>query len=83
MSGRRWEVVIPAPLRRTFVYEIPAGLGEPAVGARVLVPFGPRRVTGYLLAEAAPVENETYRIKEAISLLDEVPPSSGRETENR
>ncbi len=73
MSGRRWEVVIPAPLRRTFVYEIPAGLGEPAVGARVLVPFGPRRVTGYLLAEAAPVENETYRIKEAISLLDEVP----------
>ena len=25
MSGRLWQVVIPAPLRRTFVYEIPEG----------------------------------------------------------
>ena len=39
MSERRiWSGAVPVPLRRTFHYEIPAALGEPRRGARV-IPF--------------------------------------------
>lgn len=68
-----WQVAVPVPLRRTFVYEIPSDLGKPKAGARVLVPFGPRRLTGYLLREADGAEIPARGIKKAIQLLDETP----------
>ena len=47
-------LAIPSPLRRLFDYLPPQGVSEADIanlqpGQRVLVPFGPRRLTGYLV----------------------------------
>lgn len=42
------EVALALPLRQTFTYSIPTGLDkEIKIGARVVVPFGKRKLTGY------------------------------------
>ncbi|MBW2276148.1 MAG: primosomal protein N' [Deltaproteobacteria bacterium] len=68
-----WEVAVPVPLRRTFLYAVPGEFGAPAPGARVLVPFGRRRVTGYLIGEATGDPDPSFKIKSVIELLDETP----------
>jgi hypothetical protein len=41
------EVALPLPLRQTFTYRLPAGLQDNVkLGARLLVPFGKRQLTG-------------------------------------
>ncbi|MBN1825319.1 MAG: primosomal protein N' [Candidatus Eisenbacteria bacterium] len=65
-------VAVPVPTRRTFTYRLPETLdaGDP-VGRRVLVPFGPRRMTGLVVALAdgpPPVE-----AKDVLDVLDEGP----------
>ncbi len=70
---RLWNVAVPTPLRRIFVYEIPGELGDAAVGARVLVPFGRRRVTGYLLGPADEDACGSFKIKKVIEMVDDVP----------
>jgi primosomal protein N' (replication factor Y) len=45
------DVALPLPLERTFTYSVPPELEEKAkVGIRVLVPFGPRTLTGFVVA---------------------------------
>lgn len=47
------EVALPLPLRRTFTYEIPQSLGDDVVlGSSVVVPFGSRMLTGYVVEVA-------------------------------
>jgi len=47
------EVAIALPVYRTFTYSVPQFLLPfAAAGKRVLVPFGQRRVTGYILGAA-------------------------------
>ncbi len=72
-----WEVAVPVPLRRTFVYEIPNRLGRVAPGCRVLVPFGRRRITGYVVEPFQGDEEPAFGIKAAIQLLDEEPAIPG------
>jgi primosomal protein N' (replication factor Y) len=63
------EVAIALPVYGTFTYELqhpPA-----AAGQRVLVPFGRRRVTGYVLGETA--ADPQLEIKPVLDILDEVP----------
>jgi len=44
------EVALPLPLRRTFTYRLPPHIGRSVqLGARVLVPFGKRNLTGYVV----------------------------------
>ncbi len=71
-----WEVAIATPLRRTFVYRIPAGIGTAAPGKRALVPFGPRRVIGYLLGPWTEAPG-AFAIKSAVSVLDDEPVLTG------
>ncbi|MDD5306891.1 MAG: primosomal protein N' [Deltaproteobacteria bacterium] len=71
-GGPIWEVAVPVPLRRVFSYEIPASLGKPEPGARVLVPFGRRRMTGVLLGPSRALPAE-LAVKPAIALLDDAP----------
>ncbi|MGB9081064.1 MAG: primosomal protein N', partial [Desulfuromonadaceae bacterium] len=48
------EVAIPLYLEKTFHYRVPERLQEEALtGRRALVPFGNRRLTGYILGAAA------------------------------
>src|SRR5215470_5017861 len=66
------EVAAFVPVRATYCYALPPGLGARArVGARVLVPFGTRGVTGVIVGEsaAAPVDE----VREVRSILDEAP----------
>ena len=68
-----WQVAIPVPLRKPFAYRISRTPIRPAAGMRVLVPFGKRRLTGYLI-EKVPDETEfPYALKRAIQILDETP----------
>lgn len=72
------EVALPLPLRQTFTYRLPLGLQENVqIGARLLVPFGKRQLTGYAVAlhpEINPeLEIEEATVKEALELLDAEP----------
>ncbi len=72
------EVALPIPLRQTFTYRLPIGLRENTrIGARLLVPFGKRQLTGYAVAlhsELNPeLEIEEETLKDALELLDVEP----------
>ena len=66
------DVGVTLPMNQTFVYRIPEKFRDRAApGMRVLVPFGRRRVTGYILGEkdsAGP-----YKAKDIQALLDDHP----------
>lgn len=69
---------MPLPLRRTFTYRLSAGFRHAvALGSRVLVPFGNRNLTGYVVdlqneldAELGLSESD---VKDTLELLDELP----------
>src|SRR3954452_22280554 len=47
------EVAVTLPVRGTFTYRDPRGGAAVPVGAQVVVPFGPRTVTGFVVAHAS------------------------------
>ena len=66
------EVAVALPIDNTYTYEIPDHLKAGALpGMRVLVPFGRRRVTAYILAEIP--DSRGYKAKKIIDLLDDGP----------
>ena len=72
-DSEAWYVAVPVPLRKPFAYKAPATPNPPVAGMRVLVPFGRRRLTGYLI-EKVPDETEfPYALKHVIQILDETP----------
>lgn len=65
-------VAVPLPVHGTFTYRVPAGLkGLIRVGMRVLVPFGPRTLTGYVMGFVPEAGDDG--IREIRDLMDEVP----------
>lgn len=70
-QARLWNVAVPAPLRRALTYEIPLQLGDVQVGQRVLVPLAGRRVTGYLLEPFIGAAPTGFRIRSALSVLED------------
>lgn len=74
------EVAIPLPIEQTFCYRVPESFPEPAVvGTRVLVPFGRRTVTGYILGIAA--ATPAGELKDIRSILDREPLFTGQDLE--
>ena len=74
------EVAVPLPMDRTFHYLVPEELAGQAVpGRRVLVPFGGRRLTAYVLAAVA--DSAMERLKPVIDVLDDEPLWTGNELE--
>jgi primosomal protein N' (replication factor Y) (superfamily II helicase) len=72
------EVAVPLRLSQTFTYRLPLALREETqIGARLLVPFGRKLLTAYVVALhqelEAGVELEESEIKEAEALLDAEP----------
>jgi primosomal protein N' (replication factor Y) len=66
------EVAVAMPVRGTFTYGVPASLRSAAgAGKRVLVPFGRRRATGYILGPECSAEPRD--IKPILDVLDESP----------
>ncbi len=53
-SGAFAEVAVPVPLRQTFTYRIPESLADRVMeGSQVIVPFGRRRVSGFVVGLSA------------------------------
>ena len=72
------EVAIPLRVAQTFTYRLPSALRRDAqVGARLLVPFGRKLVSGYIVALHSEldssVELSESEIKDAEELLDREP----------
>ncbi|MBU2548776.1 MAG: primosomal protein N' [Proteobacteria bacterium] len=70
------EVAVAVPAAGTFHYLVPPDLtGRIGLGHRVLVPFGPRRVTGYVLDLLDSVDPSIGEIeyKEILQPLDDEP----------
>jgi primosomal protein N' (replication factor Y) len=70
------EVAVPVYVRQTFTYRLPGDLASRAqVGCRVLVPFGKKFLTGFLvgLHETLESEIEEADIKDVEELLDQSP----------
>ena len=66
------EVAVALPVYNTFTYRIPENLSFFAsIGKRALVPFGRRRVTGYILGPSEDMDHG--KIKLVLDILDETP----------
>ncbi len=75
-GGLYAEVAIALPLEKTFHYAVPPQLGPICeIGKRVLVPFGKRTVTGYILEQSRhlPPDITGRNVKEILDVLDETP----------
>ncbi len=66
------EVAVTLPVNQTFTYGLPDRFRADACpGMRVLVPFGRRRITGYILEGKE--ESGPYKTKDVLNLLDDHP----------
>ena len=65
------EVAVPAPLRRTFVYDCAKPAPDP--GCRVTVPFGHRQVTGVVIKHLDAVPPRIGELKPILGAIDTVP----------
>ncbi len=73
-------VVLPLPLDQAFTYLVPEDLAaEAQVGCRVLVPFGPRRLTGLIVerTDEADALSDYFRLKPVLDVLDAAPAFTG------
>ncbi len=67
------EVALPVPLRHTFTYAVPDALKEKIVpGARVIVPFGNRRLTGVVLERNSRTAETQQKLKDIAEAPDAV-----------
>ena len=67
------EVAVPLPVYQCYTYQVPEQLQSAVeVGKRVLVPFGPRKMTAYVLGAPGEVPEGT-RIKSIVDVLDDQP----------
>ena len=65
-------IVIPSPLKEPLIYRVPPALQQQiAVGTRVLIPLGKRKITGVVLELLH--ESVVPGTREIIALLDERP----------
>ena len=66
------EVAVALPVFQTFTYGVPESMADlAAIGHRVLVQFGRRRITGYVLGPGEGVDNK--EVKAILDILDEQP----------
>ncbi len=71
-DARYIEVAVALPVYTTFTYSAPEAYSDLiATGKRVLVPFGRRRVTGYVFGEGQYLDQK--EIKPVLDVLDEKP----------
>ena len=66
------EVAVAIPVFQTFTYSAPESLAAfVAIGKRVLIPFGRRRITGYVLGPSRGFDHK--EVKAVLDVLDEQP----------
>lgn len=68
------QVAVPLPLKRSFTYRLPSVFAASVkIGARVLVPFGKRSLTGYVVGLADGSELDIDTIRDVVELIDDEP----------
>ncbi len=68
------EVAAAAPISRPLTYRSPTVCKVPLqAGLRLLVPLGPRQITGYLLTVSNTAPPAKYKIREITDILDQQP----------
>jgi len=70
------EISVGLPIDKTFHYSVPGPLQEKIeIGKRVWVPFGPKRMVGYVvgLSEAPKEAASVYQVKDIEEVIDERP----------
>lgn len=70
-APRLVQVALPVPLRRLFDYRPAPDQGTPAIGARVEVPFGHRRLIGLVVNHTDHSDTAQERLKTLGSVLDD------------
>src|SRR3989338_2661566 len=69
-----YQIALPSPLHRLFDYLPPENAPSPVIGARVRVPFGPRRLAvGVVLGMAAKSVLPRAKLKRIHEVLDAGP----------
>ncbi len=73
MPEKYIQVAIPVPMRQLFTYQVPEALSSPVinVGERVVVPFGPRKVIGIIIDEAAECDFDVKKVKSITGRLND------------
>ncbi len=67
------EIAVGLPVRKPFHYKIPQELKDKvALGKRVWVPFGPRKIIGYIVGFVE--KPQVASVKEILSVIDEEAP---------
>jgi primosomal protein N' (replication factor Y) len=64
-------VAVPVPGLGLLTYRLPDGLQAPR-GTRVVVPVGPRKLTGVVTHDNAPLDDTPSRLRDIIEVLDDV-----------
>ncbi|MBX7197454.1 MAG: primosomal protein N', partial [Sandaracinaceae bacterium] len=73
VTARVAEVAVPVPVDRPFTYALPEALADGVVpGARVLVPFGSRRLLGVVI-DVRPRKETDQRLKSIVTVVDREP----------
>jgi primosomal protein N' (replication factor Y) len=68
------DVILPLPIDRPYTYSVPADLEvRAAVGSRVLVPLGERRLTGFIVGLRKNKPALPLNLKPVAEVLDEKP----------
>ena len=65
--------VMSSEVDRVFDYDIPSSLADLTVGYRVLVPFGNRKIEGYVVGIKDTTDCPKDKLKSVISKLDDFP----------
>ena len=74
------EAILPLPLPGTYTYSIPTQLRDKiAIGCRVSVPLGDKKVYTALVYEIHSRQPEGYNVKPIMELLDEEPVATSRQ----
>lgn len=67
------QIAIDTPLRTVFDYKVAATMPELAIGARVLVPFGKRRVVGIVLRQPSSSHIASTALRSILEVIDSEP----------
>ena len=69
MSDRLVSVAVPVPALGLLTYSVPSDQDMPVPGARVIVPLGPRRLTGVVVGHVGAVD-VAFKMKDIVQVLD-------------
>lgn len=69
MSDRLVSVAVPVPALGLLTYRVPPDQAMPVPGARVVVPLGPRKLTGVAVGQVSAADT-AYKLKDILQVLD-------------